>query len=58
LLSPEVVGRQIGRSGETVRSWIRDGILAAIRLPNGLFKVRKSQVNAILSASAIDKQVK
>lgn len=57
LLSPVEVARQLGKHPNTIRSWIRDGLLAVVRMPTGLFLVRKSLVNNLLRASALNKEV-
>ena len=57
LLSPSEVGRRLGKHPSTILRWIEDGLLQAIRLPSGLWVVRASQVNQILSGSAITGRV-
>jgi len=54
ILSLAEVGRQIGKSHQTIGRWVKDGLLAAIRTPNGLVGVRKSEVNKFLGSSALD----
>lgn len=51
------VGRQLGRSPQTIARWIDDGLLSAVRLPSGLRVVRRSEVNKFLRGSALDAQV-
>ncbi len=51
------VGRQLGRSPQTISRWINDGLLSAVRLPSGLRVVRRSEVNKFLRGSALDAQV-
>lgn len=50
LLHLTTVGRCIGRHGATVRSWIDQGLLKAVRV-GSLWKVRKSEVAKLLSHS-------
>jgi excisionase family DNA binding protein len=57
LLTPSEVGRQLGKSPNTIVNWIRDGLLNAVRMPSGLWAVRKSEVNKLLTASALEKQL-
>lgn len=58
LLSISEVGRQLGKSPQTIARWVLDGLLAAIRMPSGLMGVRKSEVNKFLGSSALGTQVK
>ena len=56
--TPEQVGKCIGVTGQTIRRWIRDGLLTAKRTPTRLFKIHKDEINAMLAASALNnKQV-
>lgn len=57
LITPEEVARRIGKTGPTVRQWIKDGLLKAIRQPSGLFMIRTSEVNKLLGASALQTTV-
>lgn len=54
ILSLHEVARQIGKSPQTIGRWLKDGLLAYIRMPNGLRGVRKSEVNKFLGSSALD----
>lgn len=54
ILTPEEVGRRIGKTGQTVRNWIRDGLLEVVRMPNELPGVRQSEVNKLLAGSAME----
>lgn len=54
LLTPEAVGRLIGKTGRTVRNWCADGLMEAIRQPGGLWMVRRSVVNKFLAGSCLD----
>ncbi len=56
--TPEQVGKSIGVAAQTIRRWIKDGLLIAKRTPTGLFKIHKDEMNAMLAASALsNKQV-
>jgi len=57
LLSPTDVGRQLGKSPQTISRWIQDGLLKAIPLPGGRVAVRKSEVNKFLGGSALQRQL-
>jgi excisionase family DNA binding protein len=57
ILTISEVGRQLGKSPQTIARWCRDGLLAAVRLPSSLFGIRKSEVNKFLGGSAIEKRV-
>ncbi len=48
---------QIGRSRNTIARWVNDGLMEFHLYPTGQRAVRQDQVNAILRASSIDKQV-
>lgn len=48
LLNLSEAARRIGKAQPTVRRWIAEGLMKAIRLPSGLFAVRESAVNDIL----------
>lgn len=41
LLSVQQVAEKIGVEARTVRIWIRDGKLAAIKLPNGDWRMKE-----------------
>lgn len=47
------VARRVNKTPQTVRRWIHDGLLKAIRLPSGLFGVKKSEVEKFIGASAL-----
>lgn len=50
ILTPEEVGRRLGKSGTTIRRWINDGLLDYVQNPKGLPGVRQSDVNRYLAA--------
>lgn len=56
-MSPSEVAKALGKHPNTVYNWIRDGLLKAIRLPTGRLVVRRSEVNKLLSGSALNTQV-
>lgn len=37
--TPEEVAKECGVSGDTVRRWIREGKIRAIRLPGGRYRI-------------------
>lgn len=53
ILSLSEVGRQLGKTPTTISNWIRDGLLQAVRMPSGLFGVRKSAVNKFLVGTTL-----
>ena len=57
LITPTEVGRMIGKSHITVLNWIRDGLLAHVRYPDGRFVVRRSVVLKLLRNSAFSEKV-
>lgn len=44
MLSMSESGRLIGKSHTTIRRWIQDGLLAAVRDARGIHRVRKSEL--------------
>lgn len=56
-MSPSEVAKALGKHQNTVYNWIRDGLLNAIRHPTGRIVVRRSEVNKLLSGSALNTQV-
>lgn len=58
ILTLSEVGRQLGKSFDTINRWCRDGLLQYVRMPSGLFGVRKSEVNKFLGGSALDERLK
>ena len=57
ILTPEEVGRRLGKSGTTIRRWIHEGLLTFVPNPRGLPGVRESQLNQFLGGSALNKTV-
>ncbi len=53
LLSLSEAGRQLGKSPNTIKRWILDGLLTFCRRPNGLMAVRQSQVDRLLKTLQI-----
>lgn len=56
-MSPSEVAKALGKHPKTIYSWIRDGLLKAQRHPTGRIVVRRSEVNKLLSGSALNTQV-
>ena len=56
-MNPAEVGRQIGKSPQTVGRWIVEGLITATFFPHDKWMVRKSEVNRLLRGSALNKQV-
>ena len=57
ILSCSEVGRQIGKHRTTVWRWVQCGLIKGFPMPNHDIGIRKSEVNKILSASALDARV-
>lgn len=47
LVSITEAARQIGKHPNTLRFWIKTGLLKAVRLPSGLLNLRQSQVDSL-----------
>lgn len=45
--------RALGKSPQTVGRWIQDGLLNAVRMPTGIFHLRKSELNKFLDGTAL-----
>ena len=61
IMTPEAVGRLVGKSGNTVRLWVRDGLFRSVdivRTPRGLPGIRLSAVEAYLAGTnlSIDRE--
>ena len=48
---------QIGKNRNTIARWVNDGLMEFHTYPTGQRAVRQNQINGILRASSIDKQV-
>lgn len=57
VLNLSEVARQLGKHPSTIKQWIVDGLLMPVKMPSGLFGVRKSEVNKFLGGSALQQQV-
>jgi excisionase family DNA binding protein len=44
--SPERAGPLLGMSGQTVRRWIREGRITAVRTPSGRFLIHRDAIAA------------
>lgn len=54
LLTVDEVASYLGVRPETVRNWIRDKSITAVRLPKGVYRIRKSELDRLLSATNLD----
>lgn len=50
LLEVAHAARRLSVSHETVRSYIRDGLLPALRLPRGTYRIRERALEAFMAA--------
>lgn len=54
LLTVAQVAREFRVHGGTVRSWIKRGLITAIRTPGGQYRVDRLDVERVLGTSAAD----
>lgn len=52
LLTTGEAARELSVTDETIRRWIADGLIAAITLPSGQFRIRRENVEAILATDS------
>lgn len=50
LLEVEHAARRLSVCQETIRSYIRDGLLPALRLPRGTYRIRESALDAFITS--------
>lgn len=53
LLSQSEVARMLNKSPQTIGRWINDGLLRFVRQPDGLPKIRKSEIDAFLGVTCL-----
>lgn len=55
IMSPNEVGRLVNKTGNTIRQWIKDGLLRAIKYPGraGQFGVRRSEALKLIRNSGL-----
>lgn len=53
LLTLSEVGRQLGKSPQTVGRWCQEKLLEFVRLPSGLIAIRQSVVDKFLGGTAL-----
>jgi excisionase family DNA binding protein len=53
ILNLSTVADALGKSPTTIGRWIEEGVIPHIRMPNGLAKVRRSQLVDWLGTTAI-----
>lgn len=53
MLAFSEAGLLVGRTRETIRRWVNDGLLKAIRDPSGLRRIRKSELIRFYGATAL-----
>jgi excisionase family DNA binding protein len=49
LLTPAEAGERLGVSSETVRRWIRAGLIGAVIYPSGRMRLRSESVDEMLA---------
>lgn len=54
ILDIKEVASQLGRSVPCVHRWVAEGLIATVRMPSGLKKVRQSTVNKFLTGTAVE----
>lgn len=58
MITTTEVAEMFGVSGQTVRRWINDGKLDAIKTPGGKLRVRASNAEKLLNQSQTDRNTK
>jgi len=53
MLSLAEAGRLVGRSAGSIKNWIKDGLLRAVRDPSGLSRIRQSELEKFYGATAL-----
>lgn len=53
-LTPAQAGELIGVSGNTVKDWVEKRKIAALKLPNGYYRFRRSDIVAFIETSRIE----
>lgn len=52
-LTPADAGELIGVSGNTVKRWVDERKVAALRLPNGYLRFRRSDIDSFMEQSRV-----
>jgi len=58
MITTTEVAEMFGVSGQTVRRWINDGKLDAIKTPGGKLRVKASSAEKLLNLSQTDHNIK
>ena len=53
LLGYAEVGRMFNKSPQTIRRWVLDGLIPAVRLPTGVYQMRRDAVMSFFSGTPI-----
>lgn len=53
-LTPAEAGELIGVSGNTVKRWVAERKLAALKLPNGYLRFRRSDIADFIESSRVE----
>jgi len=57
ILTQAEVARQLGYHPSTIHRLIAWGLLKGVKMPGGIYRIRKSEINKFLGGSALNKQV-
>lgn len=52
-LTPAQAGELIGVSGNTIKRWVEERRLAALKLPNGYLRFRRSDIDEFMENSRV-----
>lgn len=53
MLTLAEAGRRVGRSANSIKNWINDGLLRSVRDPSGLSRIRQSELEKFYGATAL-----
>ncbi|MGH9931694.1 MAG: hypothetical protein ACREA9_21030 [Pyrinomonadaceae bacterium] len=53
IITMATAGRALNKHPSTIARWIKDGLLNAIRMPSGIFGLRRSELNKFLGGTSL-----